>query len=804
MQKYSLNLNWLFRDNNQMFAFPGAREVQDQIIDLPHDFIYTKPRSADAAGGSPNGYFGEGRGIYEKDLEIPEEWIGKRIILDIDGAYMNVEVTLNRELLDMHPYGYTPYLVDLTNHVKAGKNKLMITTQSRQPSTRWYSGGGLYRSVSLWVGEPVGIEPWDVFVTTPEVSKERAIVKAEYAISTLHSVRSKATVKAEIIAPCGCSVASGEILSHVEPGQKIKSAIWMEVKDPALWNTVTPNLYTLKTTVVVPGQADETAETVFGIRKYEVDSENGLRLNGEPIKLKGGCIHHDAAFLGSAAWPRAEERKIQILKAAGYNAVRISHYPPSLAMLEVCDREGIILLDEAFDCWRIGKVAMDYHLYFEEWWERDIEYMVKRDRNHPCVFTYSIGNEIGERDGSGNGYYWAHKLADKIRSFDNTHFITSAICGIFDAEAFEIALQDAGDVEKVNIQNLEQDLKKKDNWGTKTADYASALDIVGYNYLFQRYESDKEKFPGRVIMGTETHPFNTYDYWKATMDNSHVIGDFIWTAYDNLGEAGVGRVVWDASGEDHGFMGPWPWRSCFQGDMDLCGYRTGQSYFREIMWEAFDGHSDKMALYTTHPCHNGDTFWGTGWHWRDVEDTWTFDDEWLGKPVKVDAYADANEVEFFLNGVSCGKAPVEKLEASLEIPYEKGIVEAVAYRDGEEIARCSLKTTGKAAAVTAEADRPVIKADRQDLSYVALTIVDAEGARVPYETSVINIEVSGAGRLAGIGSGNPCTEENYGTPYCKAYEGRAMAAVVADEPGEILVKVWVDGVGSTEIKVVAE
>ena len=574
----------------------------------------------------------------------------------------------------------------------------------------------------------------------------------------------------------------------------------MEVENPALWDTKTPNLNKVKVTLTVPGQADETAEITFGIRKFEADAVNGLRLNGEPIKLKGGCIHHDAAFLGSAAWPRAEERKIQILKAAGYNAVRISHYPPSLAMLEVCDREGIILLDEAFDCWRIGKVAMDYHLYFEEWWERDIEYMVKRDRNHPCVFSYSIGNEIGERDGSGNGYYWAYKLADKIRSFDNTHFVTSAICGVFDPEALEKALAGAGDMDNVNVMNLEQS-QERDNWGTKTADYASALDIVGYNYLYERYEADKKRFPGRVIMGTETHPFNTYDYWKATMDNSNVIGDFIWTAYDNLGEAGVGRVVWDSESQDHGFMGPWPWRSCFQGDMDLCGYRTGQSYYREIMWEAFDGHSEKMALYTTHPKHTGDTFWGTGWHWRDVEDTWTYDDEWRGKPVKVDAYADADEVEFFLNGKSVGKAPVEKLEASLEIPYEPGTVEAVAYRDGKEIARCCLKTTGQTCALTLCADRPEIQADRQDLSYVAITLVDADGNRVPYEDRVVSIEVTGSGRLAGIGSGNPCTDENYGTPYCKAYEGRAMAAIVADEPGEIKVKVCAEGVEPCEITI---
>lgn len=792
MQKYNLNKNWEFYENNHGNMFvPFGEVLNKKTVNLPHDFIYTKPRSADAAGGSANGYFGEGQGTYLKDLEIPEEWIDKRIILDIDGAYMNAEILLNQELLALHPYGYTPYLVDLTKNVKPGVNKLKITTQSRQPSTRWYSGGGLYRSVSLWVGEPICIEPWDLFVTTPEVSIERATVNANITVSSMAKETETVTISCTVKSPGGESVAEGCTQLIVIPGKKAVTDITMTVMEPALWDLETPNLYTLETTVAAGSQDEERVETTFGIRSIEADAENGFRLNGREIKLKGGCIHHDHAFLGAAAYPRAEERKIEILKAAGYNAVRISHYPPSLAMLEACDRLGVLLLDEAFDAWRIGKVPMDYHLYFEDWWERDISYMVLRDRNHPCVITYSIGNEIGERDGSGNGYYWAHTLADAIRSLDATRFVTSAICGVFDPDK---------DMSNFDINNLSTMKQKRDLWGEKTADYASALDIVGYNYLYDRYASDAEKFPGRVIMGTETHPFNTYDYWKATMDNKHVIGDFVWTAYDNLGEAGVGRVIWESSDESKGFMGEYPWRSCFQGDMDLCGYRTGQSYYREIMW----GDSNVPVMYTTHPSHYGETFWGTGWHWYDVQDTWTFDDEWIGKPVKVDVYADADEAEFFINGEPAGHAPFEKLIATCDIPYQKGTVSAVVYKNGEKIGEAKLTTTGKAAGVTAQADRAVIAGDAQDLSYVALTIVDAQGARVPYETSRITVEVSGAGRLAGIGSGDPKSSENYGDPFCLAYEGRAMAAIIADAPGTIHVKVTAEGIGSTEIDITAE
>ncbi len=799
MQKQSLNLDWGFRDRELFFLDP-ASFAELPRVNLPHDFIVDTQRKRDALGGAPNGYFGDGQGVYEKELEIPEAWADKRLVLDLDGAYMNTEVILNGEVIALHPYGYTPFLVDLTPHARVGKNSLKIKVQSRQPSTRWYSGGGLYRGVSLWTGEKTGILPWDLFVQTPEVTPERAVVKAEISVSTLERVKTGAALRVMIVDEEGTTVAEGSTETLVCPGEKTRAVVSLEVTNPRLWSPDSPSLYTLKAVCSAPGQGDETSEVTFGIRKYEVDAVRGLRLNGRPLKLKGGCIHHDHAFLGSAAYPRAEERKIQILKAAGYNAVRISHYPPSLAMLETCDRQGMILLDEAFDCWRTGKVPMDYHLYFEDWWERDVEYMVMRDRNHPCVFSYSIGNEIAERDGSGDGYVWARRIADKIRSLDPTHFITSAINGVFDMEAFEKAVKEAGGLDKVNFQNLDQSAKTMDLWGKKTAGFAAALDIVGYNYQYQRYAADRETFPGRVIMGTETHPFNTYDYWKATMDNSHVIGDFIWTAFDNLGEAGVGRVVWESTGETHGFMGEYPWRSCFQGDMDLCGYRTGQSYYREIMWEAFEGGSRKMALFTTHPRHHGDTYWGTGWHWKDVMDSWTYEDEWQGKPVTTYAYADAEEVEFILNGVSLGRAKVEKLEAVMEIPYEKGTLEAIAYRKGERISSCTLKTAGEACQILASADRPEIRGDAQDLSYIAITLADRAGARVPPETRQIRVEVSGAGHLAGMGSGNPCTEENY-TDACRAYEGRAMAAVIADAPGDVLVTIHAQGLPDTTVTV---
>lgn len=789
MKRIGLDKDWDFYESDESNSF--VFEVPpSQKVDLPHDFIIGKPRSADAPGGSANGFFGNGEGVYKKNLEIPKEWEGKKVILDIDGAYMNLEVMLNATLLASHPNGYIPFQVDLTPALRFGgkKNRLKLITQSRQPSTRWYSGGGLYRDVCLWVGGPICVEPWNVFVTTPEISKEKATVKVDTVITS-------GKEEEEITYCCEILDAKGSMVGKVEKTLtvcgKLQEISEITVENPNLWDLDTPYLYTYRITVRKDGEIMDEAEDTFGIRKIEADAVHGFRLNGKTIKLKGGCIHHDNGFLGACAYPKAEERKIKILKKVGYNTVRISHYPPSMEMLKICDREGMLLMDEAFDVWRLGKMPLDYHLYFEAWWDRDIEYMVRRDRNHPCVITYSIGNEITERDGSNDGAAWSEKLAAKVREFDNTRLVTSAICGV----AAELDTED----EESTGTNFDLNLMLDNSvWNKATKEYCKPLDLVGYNYLKDIYEESHEMFPERVMLGTETHAFTTYEYWKKVEDHSYVIGDCIWAAVDYLGEVGVGKVYWENAHEPFSFMTKYPWRTSWQSDIDLTGEQRPQSIYREIMW----GNTKKSGIYTTHPSHYGENFMGTDWHWYDVNDCWSFGDEWIGKPVKVDVYGAGDEAEFILNGKRLGRVSMEKLMATMDVPYEPGKLEGVVYREGVEVSRSVLVTPKAAAVLELEAEEESILADGKDLAYVRVTLKDEDGNRLTDDERSIQVEVSGVGTFLAVGSANPCTEDQITDTTCHLYRGTAIIILKSKEAGETQITVTADGVkaGSCVVK----
>lgn len=788
MFKVNLNRGWDFHEVDEKMQF-WVRNPKTEKVDLPHDYIITKERSAEALGSAPNGYFAHGEGVYQKNLEIDASWRDKVILLDIDGAYMNAEITLNRELLALHPYGYTPFQVELNPALRfdGRKNELKIVTQSRQPSTRWYSGGGLYRSVSLWIGEAVSIHPWDVFVKTPEVHTDQASVEFDLVISNRSTQTAQTKLVIRILDAAGSCVAEQEHTVMAGIGETDASAKLI-VTNPSLWDIDNPYLYTYEVLVAADGKTDQSTGS-FGIRSISVDAENGFMLNGRSIKMKGGCVHHDNGLLGACAYQKAEERKVQILKSVGYNAIRSSHYPPSTEMLEACDRQGILLLDECFDAWRMAKRPLDYHLYFEDWWERDIEYMVKRDRNHPCVVSYSIGNEIGERDGHGEGAKWAKRLHDKFKSLDSTRPTMSALCGIFGEE------EDEGSNFDANMQKDEKDI-----WGEATKEYLAPLDIAGYNYLLDRYEKDHERFPNRVIVASETHAINTYDYWQGVVKHPYVIGDFIWAAVDYLGEVGVGKVYWKRDEEEMTFMTDYPWRTSWQSDILLTGKRRPQSYFREIMWE----HTNETFLFTTHPSHTGDESYGTGWHWQDVSSSWTFEPSDYGTGVKVEAYGPGDEAEFILNGKSLGRAPYEKLIATMEIPYEEGTLEAVTYKDGKEISRGCLITAGEAERIVLTPEETDLKADGNDLCYIHVSVIDKEGRTNPNYTGELKVSLPESCELLAIGSGDPCTEDWIGKDTCHAYQGEAVVIIKTSQAGAIEVTVSGDNVTQESCTITAQ
>ena len=793
MIKVPFNFDWNRIDGRPRWF---ADEERMTPVNLPDDFCLNKPRSASAVGGAATGFIPGGEATYRKSFVTPDEWKGKKVLLYVDGAYMNAEVTMNNDQLFHHPYGYTAFMVDITDKLRTGEipNMLQISTESYQPNTRWYSGGGLFREVAMYIGGSVRIVPWELFATTPDITKESATVHVAANV-TNDGVACAAQIKLTMTAPCGCKAA--EIVLDKKLAANGDTAIEADliVNTPGLWDVDDPKLYALKAEVIVGGETTDVYETNIGIRKIEIDFDNGMRLNGKPIKLRGGCIHHDNTLLGSCAYPRAEERKIEILKEAGYNAIRCAHNPPSTAMLDVCDRLGMLVLDESFDMWNMGKNTLDYHLYFKDWWQFDTASMVKRDRNHPSVYCWSIGNEIPEITGKSDGKYWAHVQADFVRSLDPTRPITSAIHGGVDmpVEAMTGKPRPRMDRKKMMEEGLLMQpriVNGHDLWAEQTAGPADALDIVGYNYMWDRYEGDRITFPKRVIHATETHSYTTYEYWKAVEKNSNVIGDFIWTAYDNLGEAGAGRVIWDLNEPLDGLMGQYPWLSCYQGDMDLDGNRRPQSYYRKILW----GLDDGIHLFTTDPEHTGVKYYGMGWHWADVKQNWTFDVRYIGEPVQLEAYADCDSVDFYVNGVKKASAAVEKLKAFATVNYEPGTVEAVAIKEGAEVARTALKTAGKAERIELIADRPIINADGMDLCFVKVRLTDADGLTVANAPIELNASVSGAGTLAGFGSGNPCTTENYGTGRRKTFDGYALIAVRAGRAaGNIELAVTADG-----------
>lgn len=793
MKKICISKDWLFREKTSIsFRYTG----QYKTVDLPHDYEVSKPRTKHATAGWGNGFYEAGAADYAKFIKFDKE---EHVILDIDGAYMCAEVSLNEDIIIMHPHGYTPLLVDLTDRIVWGvNNRIGIKTLPHQPSARWYSGAGIYRDVFLWTGGKVRIEPWDLYMVTKDVTGTDAVVEMRAEVAS--DIDGMADVNIKILDDSENVLIDYNESIAVSSAEKTKLIREFSMSDVKLWNVGEGNLHKIEVTISQDGQVTDTFEQTFGIRLVKANAKDGLTINGRHINMQGGCIHHDHGAIGAAAFPVAEERKVMNLKNAGFNALRIAHNPPSLALMEICDREGILVMDEAFDMWRLPKRDHDYHLFFADWWDRDISYMVLRDRSHPSVISYSIGNEIRERGGVCDGAIWSKRLCDEVRKYDETRFVTAGICA---CEGVEI--QGAPDdyiemMDKRKLVIINPPISDTEPiWLDRTEGHAKHLDIVGYNYGYTRYASDHELLPDRVIWGSETHSLTFYDSWKAVEENNHVIGDFVWTACDNMGEVGTGRFEWGTKKLSGGFVADYPWRTCFQGDLDLCGYRRPPSYFRESIWKK----STAPKIFTTHPKHNGEDFTGTLWHWWDVLDTWNFEDEYLGTLVKTDVYTVADEVKFTLNGKVVGTAKTESGVASIDIPYERGVVEAEAITNGKVVGHATLQTVGEAYKIHVVPEKDSFKADRRDLCYFQIIIEDKDGNRIPDAGTELSCIVDGA-ELMCIFSGNPNNEDQYTSNKCHAFEGRALAVVRTANPGDVKIIVGADGIESGFATVKAE
>lgn len=773
MKKICISKDWTF-------CCPEMKERQQ--IDLPHDYVIQMPRKADALGGASDGYYTGTSGEYTKYITFDGS---EHVILDIDGAYMCSRVYFNENLVNFHPYGYTPILVDLTPKMrKNGVNKLNVVTQNLQPSSRWYSGAGIYRDVYLWTGGKIRIEPRDIFIHTVDANNDTACVAVEVTVTA--DFDAKVTLFTSIKGADGLSVCEKALPIDVKLGKNTQR-FEFKIENPKLWDAENPNLYYFNAEVLLDGTIQDQSEVRFGIKTVSASATKGLLINGKTVNLQGGCIHHDHGGLGAASFPTAERRKLTKLKNAGFNAVRIAHNPPSLTLLEICDEIGLYVMDEAFDMWNMPMNKYDYSMWFQYCWQDDIRDMILRDRNHPCVLSYSIGNEILERCGISDGAYWSRTLADEIRKYDNTKFVTSGTC-----MPRVKPEDDAPEEYKETYMSEYSDIEDLDERMEAVADeYMAPLDIVGYNYAYPRYESIHEKHPERVIWGSETRPVNSkfYNSWGLVLKNPYIIGDFTWTAYDNIGEVGCGMFMWAREGELNGLVtAPYPWRTCYQGDFDLCGYRRPQSYFRETFWVK----DCELRIFTTHPEHYGEGFSGTGWHWYDVHETWTFEDKYLGKPVKTEVYTDADEVQFILNGKDLGKVCQVEHIASMDIPYEKGELTAISFKNGKEIRRHSLHTVKNSAKIMLKPEQDSLKADNRDLLYVGISVVDENGDRVTEAENEITCKVEG-GELMTLFSANPCNEDEYTSGKCHVFDGRAIAVVRTKKVGNVILVVEGEG-----------
>lgn len=777
MKRIAFDSQWYFKPvwtdgtwNNQIFE--GG-----QFVTLPHDFSLSTLPAPDSPEGAATGYVNGGAGTYQKLFFAPDEWRGQTVEIELDGAYRLTDVFLNGHHLGLHPNGYMPFFFDLTPYLLFGQeNRLTISVNNSLPcSSRWYSGSGIYRHVDLCVSPALGLSHRPLYAFTERLADDEAVVLACVTLvnRTLQAQNAAAQVFL-IDDETGAPVAQGSAQAFLPAGGEATARLRLVVTAPRPWSPEHPHLYRLRAEI-----GDDADETLFGIRTLSVDARHGLRLNGEPILLKGGCVHHTNGILGALALRDAEFARVRKHKELGFNALRCAHNPPSRDFLEACDRLGMMVIDEAFDMWRMAKRSGDYHLFFDAWWREDVRLFMLRDRNHPSVIMWSTGNEVGERNGASGGAQLARELADFMRSLDATRPITNGIASLFNGMDDDHMRQMFAEWGGAYAQNADTRFSLT-AWSGLTREFAAALDVCGYNYLAERYERDHAEYPQRVICGTETFPKDIDLTFAQVKRLPHVIGDFTWTSMDYLGEAGVGRAEYGPEEENLAARPiAFPWRSANDADLDLTLHRRAQSHFRSIVWGASETYIAVLA-----PEKTAQKEWFSRWGWPDVYDEWTFPG-YEGQPARVDVYSAAPEVRLYLNGAFLGRAPAgeeNRFMARFLVPYAPGTLTAVSMDGDREISRAELHTAGAPCALRLTASRTALPADGQSLCYIDIVLTDENGYVVAGAPRAAHLSLdSASASLAAFGSANPRTAECYTSGHFTSFHGRWQAIVRAGE-----------------------
>ncbi len=715
-------------------------------LDLPHDWSIEGQIQAKNTTGNAGGFFPTGIGWYRKTFTAPGEWKGKLISIYFEGVYMNSEVFINGKSLGFYPYGYSSFSYDLTPYLDFDKENVIAVRvdNSQQVNCRWYSGSGIYRHVWMRITNPVHVAQWGIGILTPEVSSKKAVVQVKTLVKNETTAPWSVVVKTVLWNKISKSVGNGQAKIEIPANGEKEISQTINVSTPLLWTPETPGLYQAQVQVIKDNQVVDDTKTAFGIRSIKFTAENGFQLNGKTVKINGGCVHHDNGCLGAAAFDRAEERKIELLKAGGFNAVRTSHNPPSEAFLEACDRLGLLVMDESFDCWKVGKNKNDYSKYFNQWWQRDLEAMVLRDRNHPSIIMWSIGNEIPERK-EPQAVETAKMLIADIKKIDDTRPVTSAVVGW------------------------------GDDWAVFNPLFA-AHDVAGYNYHLGSAPDDHQKVPSRIIVQTESYPRDAFANWKLVQENNCIIGDFVWTSMDYLGESSIGR--WYYSGEvpgQHWENDFFPWHGAYCGDIDLIGWRKPISHYRSMLY------NDTEKLYLAvkepnpEPLEIKETMWSVWPTWE----SWTWPG-FEGKDIQVEVYSKYPKVRLYLNNKLIGEQATtreQQFKATFSVPYSTGLLKAVAVENDQEIESATLQTSGEAAKIKLTADRKEVLANGQDLSFVTVEITDKDGIIQPNAANRLKFKIEGQGTIAGVDNADIKDTDPYVGNTRKAWKGRALVVI---------------------------
>ena len=766
------DLDWRFALGDRAGAEnPSYDDGAWEHVDLPHDWSIQAHRDSElhdrsTPEGASVGYLRGGIGWYRKHFTVAKADRGMEIDVVFDGVQQDADVWLNGAYLGFQPHGYVAFHFPLAAHLSrdGGDNVLVVRAQDPESNSRWYAGAGLYRQVTLRVHDALHIPVWGARVDTAWIHEDKALLQLGLQVRNDRATPEDVSIQVSLSDPDGVATMHTLGTVRVSPGQEERINESLPVASVRPWSPERPELYQAEFRLVQQGRVVDAYRQVFGIRTLSVTAETGLLVNGKSVKLKGGCLHHDNGLLGAAAFPDAEARRVRLMKERGYNAIRTSHNPPSSALLEACDRQGMLVVDEFADSWELPKKPNGYTRYFDRHWERDLGAMIARDFNHPSVIIWSIGNEIPER-GNPAGLVIGQRLAAFVHQADARRPVTNAICGAYDEPG------------------------KEGQWDL-FAPAIALLDVGGYNYFWSKYESDHARFPERVMMGTESFPREALENWSHVDRDPYVIGDFVWTGMDYIGESGIGHTGYEGPGDpqvpNYAQM-PWPWWVSWCGDLDITGVRKPQSLYRDVVWGV-----SPIELAVHEPVPAGKTEKVGLWGWPAELPSWNWPGS-EGKTLAVSVYSRAERVRLELNGRLVGEKAIDAaktITAEFSVAFEPGILRASAITDGKVVATREISTSGAPAKLVALPEGGRTAASRQSLIYVPILVADTSGSVVPGSDAALTASVEGPAELVAFGSGNPTELGSLQSPSAHAFQGRALAILRSTgKPGKVTLTV---------------